>query len=444
MRRARCVSDGLRAKRAESVSDGSSLLANQPLNRGRSPGILHGCAIALSLFGTCAVAAPPTFVVRKANGTDIRAPLASMDATFRLEVGAKVLRKLGADEWLSIRQAGLDRPPLPSDEQIVLAFGDRIPARDLRLDDEKLRFRHPDLEGGKDSLVPIAAVAMVWRLATDGTVHAARQRNDLLRTKRKRDTILLRNGDRIEGTLEALSANEVEVEVARKKVVAKWPQVSAVLLSTDLTEKGRPKESQARLVLSATERSPGGRFAVVAPTCDGVTFTAKTTFGAVLRVPIERVVSLDLIANQIVYLSELTPSEYTYAPYLDEKFPYRIDANVVGRELLLAGSYYDKGVGLHAGSRISYPLGGKFRRFDALVGLDDLDGREGEVRIRLLLDGKAADLGKTDWTSDDKAVRVSVDVAGVKEMTLVVESAGKGPIRGAVDVVEARLIRASP
>ena len=391
----------------------------------------------------CAVAAT-TFVVRKSDGTEIRGVLAGIDDTFRLEVGTKVLRKLGADEWLSIRQAGLDLPPLPSDEQIVLASGDRIPARNLRLDDEKLRFRHPDLDGGKESVVPIAAVAMVWRLATDGTVRAAHQRNDLLRSKRKRDTILLRNGDRIEGTLEALSATEVEVEVARKKVVAKWPQVSAVLLSTDLTEKARPKESRAWLVLSATERSPGGRFAVVAPSCDGATFSAKTTFGAILRVPLERVVSLDLMANLIVQLSELTPSEYTYTPYLDEKFPYRIGANVMGRDLLLGGSYYDKGVGLHAGSRISYPLGAKFSRFDALVGLDDLDGRDGQVRIRLLLDGKAVDLGKTAWTSRDGAVRISVDVAGAKEMTLVVEPGANRPIRGVVNVVEARLIRASP
>ena len=239
-------------------------------SRHSPPSVFLLCAFAAlrEVFLPGAVAAPPTFVVRKTNGTEIRAPLASVDETFRLEVGTKILRKLAADEWLSLRRADLDLPPLPSDEQIVLASGDRIPARDVRLDDEKLRFRHPDLEGGKDSVVPIAAVAMVWRLATDGTVNAARQRNDLLRGKRKRDTLLLRNGDRIEGTLEALSVNEIEVEIARKKVVTKWPQVSAVLLSTDLTEKARPNASQARLVLSATERSPGGRFTIVAPSCD--------------------------------------------------------------------------------------------------------------------------------------------------------------------------------
>jgi NPCBM/NEW2 domain len=405
---------------------------------------LFAPCLLLTLLDPSLNAAPPTFLVRKANGTEIRAPLASMDANFRIEVGTKILRKFGGDEWLSIRQAGLDLPPLPSDEQIVLTSGDRIPARNLRLDDEKLRFRHPDLNGNKDSIVPIASVAMIWRLAPDGTLNASTQRNRLLRTKRKRDSILLRNGDMIEGTLEALSTDEVEVEIARKKVVTKWPLVCAVLLSTDLTEKARAKESQARLVLSSTDRSPGGRLTVVAPSCDGVTFSAKTTFGAVIRVPIERVVSLELSASHIVRVSDLTPSKVTYTPYLDEKVVYSIDANVLGRDLLLGGSYYDKGVGMHAGSQISYPLDGKYRRFEALVGLDDLDGREGNVRIRVLLDGKAVDLGKSEWTGRDKGVRISVDVAGAKEMTLVVESAAKGPIQGVVDVVEARLIRDSP
>ena len=402
------------------------------------------CLALLGLGPPLLTADAPTFVVRKANGAEIRAPLAGVDETFRLEVGTKILRKLGGDEWLSIRQAGLDLPPLPADEQIVLASGDRIPARDLRLDDEKIRFRHPDLNGGKESVVPIAAVAMIWRLAPDGTVDASVRRNRLLLGKRKRDTVLLRNGDTVEGTLEGISSAEAEVEVAGKKVVTRWPQVSAVLLSTDLSEKGRPKEARGWLVLSTTDQSPGGRLAVVSPSCDGVTFAAKTTFGANVRVPLGRVVSLERDGDHFDRLSGLTPSGYAYAPYLDEKVDYRVGANVRGRDLVLGGSAYDKGVGLPAGGRITYTLGGKYRRFEALVGLDDFDGREGEVRIRVLRDGKAADLGKTEWAGRDGGVRIDVDLTGAKEMTIAVESAGKGPIGGVVDVVEARLIRASP
>ena len=253
--------------------------------------------------------------------------------------------------------------------------------------------------------------------------------------------VLLRNGDTIEGTLNSLSADQVEVEVARKNVVTKWSRVSAVLLSTDLTEKARPKGGHARLVLSATDGSPGGRITVVSPDCDGTTFSAKTTFGSLLRVPIERVVSLESSGSHVVHLSDLTPAKFTFTPYLDETFTWSADANVLGRDLLLGESTYDKGVGLHADSRISYALDGKYRRFDALVGLDDNDGREGNVRIRVLLDGKPVELGKTEWTQSDKAVRISVNVAEAKEMTLVVEATGKGPIQGVVNVVEARLIR---
>ena len=383
----------------------------------------------------------PTFLVRKANGTEIRAPLASVDKDFRIAVGTKIIRKLDGTEWLSLRQSSVPLPALPSDEQIILTSGDRIPVRELRLDDEKLRFRHADLNGNKDNVVPVGSVAMIWRSAPDGTVDVPRYCNRLLRGKRKRDVVLLRNGDTIEGTLNGLSAEQVEVEVARKNVVTKWSRVSAVLLSTDLTEKTRPKVAHARLVLSSTDRSPGGRITVVSPDCDGATFSAKTTFGSLIRVPIERVVSLESSGSHLVHLSDLTPSKFTFTPYLDETFAWSADANVLGRDLLLGESTYDKGVGLHADSRISYALDGKYRRFDALVGLDDNDGREGNVRIRVLLDGKPVELGKSEWKRGDKAVRISVELSEAKEMTLVVEALGKGPIQGVVDVVEARLIR---
>ena len=400
---------------------------------------VHLCSIVANSY-----AEAPTFLVRKANGTEIRAPLASVDKDFRIEVGTKILRKLNGTDWLSLRQSVVPLPAMPSEEQLVLSSGDRIPARELRLDDEKLRFRHPDLEGNKDSVVPVGSVAMIWRIAPDGTVDIPRYRNRLLRGKRKRDVVLLRNGDTIEGTLNALSAEQVEVEVARKNVVTKWVRVSAVILSTDLTEKARPKGGYARLVLSSTDRSPGGRVTVVAPECDGATFSARTTFGSLIHVPLSRVVSLESSGSHVVHLSDLPSAKYTYAPYLDETFTWMANTNAFGRDLLLGESTYDKGIGLHADSRISYALSGKYRRFDALVGLDDRNGRGGTIRIRLLLDGKPVDLGKTEWKRGDGAVRISVSVAEAKEMTLVVEASGEGPIQGVVDIVEARLILEVP
>ena len=69
------------------------------------------------------------------------------------------------------------------------------------------------------------------------------------------------------------------------------------------------------------------------------------------------------------------------------------DGSAAGLDLRLAGSTYDKGIGLHSHSRLSYAVPRDCRRFEALVGLDDRAGRRGSGRIRVLADGKPLDLG---------------------------------------------------
>jgi hypothetical protein len=115
---------------------------------------------------------------------------------------------------------------------------------------------------------------------------------------------------------------------------------------------------------------------------------------------------------------------------------------VTGRDLRVGGSVHDRGIGMHAHSRLSYALGGAYRRFEALVGLDDLDGRKGAVQIRVLADGKALDLGRTgDLTHSGGPWPVSVKVDGVKELTLEVAPGAAGPVQGVVNWVGARLVR---
>src|SRR5438067_3998743 len=99
--------------------------------------------------------------------------------------------------------------------------------------------------------------------------------------------------------------------------------------------------------------------------------------------------------GKAVYLSDLEPSKYEYTPYLGVSWPYVKDGSVAGRELRLPGGTYDKGLGLHAHSRLSYKLGGKYRFFEALVGLDAQTGKSGRAQIQVLLDGKPQPLGLT-------------------------------------------------
>ena len=61
---------------------------------------------------------------------------------------------------------------------------------------------------------------------------------------------------------------------------------------------------------------------------------------------------------------------------------------MAGYDLRLAGSTYDKGIGLHSESRLTYALNRNYQWFESLVGLDDQTGRRGSVLIEVLVDGK--------------------------------------------------------
>jgi hypothetical protein len=97
---------------------------------------------------------------------------------------------------------------------------------------------------------------------------------------------------------------------------------------------------------------------------------------------------------------------------------------------------------MHATSRLTYSLNGEYRRLDCVVGLDDRDGKKGRVKARILVDGKAIALTRSDiLTHADGAIRVNVDVKGAKELTLEVLAAERGPVQGVVNWANARLVK---
>ena len=401
----------------------------------------HLSLLALAALLTAdARADEPTFVARTAAGKELVGPLARLDSDWALEVGKGVRKKVAAGELLELRQQGAVLPPLPADEHLILATGDRLPFTSLRLDDEKLFVRNPDL-GGEEVALSLSAVLLVWRQAPDRAAVPEKLRRDLLAGKRAKDVVLLRNADRIEGTLLSVG-QDVEVEVNKKRQKVKWTQVAAVAMSTELADRPRAPALAGRLTLTASPRVAGARLTVVSPSLLKGELRARTTFGAIVRVPIERVAAVELVGGRGVPLSSLKPGRYEYRPYLDEKFAYAIDASVMGRDLRVGGSGYERGVGMHAHSLLTYELDGKQERFEALVGLDDTDGRRGRVRVRVLLDGKEADLGHKGVLSRDGGPwRVSVPLGGAKALTLEVAPADNGPVQAVVNWVDARLIR---
>jgi hypothetical protein len=384
-------------------------------------------------------AKPPRFAVRTAQGTPVEGPWHTLQADWSARVGDGDGTRIAGADVLGVRRVDVPLPPLPMDYHLVLANGDRVPFQKLRLVEETIHFRHANLAAGKEAALPLAAVAVLWRMAPDKTLDAEKLRRRLTIEKRTRDTVCLRNGDIVAGVLVELDEQTVVVKVDQRRVSVKTPQVAYIAFNTELADTLRPRGTYARLILLGDQPGRGGRLTLTSATADAATLTGTTVFGARLRVPLRDIAALDLHTPHSVYLSDLKESKYIFAPFLDAAWPFSVDGNVAEHDLRLAGSTYDKGIGMHSHSRLTYRLSGAYRRFEALVGLDDNDGRLGDVRIRVLADGEP--LLDRALTSRNGAVPVNLSMEGVHELTLEVDFGRDGDVQDVVNWVEARLVK---
>jgi hypothetical protein len=292
--------------------------------------------------------------------------------------------------------------------------------------------------GGDEIVVPLTSVSVVWLSSSNESPQAGQLVRKLQSTRRRQDTVILKNGDQIEGTLTVLDDKAVQIETTMgKKETIERARMAAIVLNSDLARARRSKGPYARLVLAN-----GSRLAVASAQSDGLTVHAKLLLGVRIQIPLEEVVALNLYQGRGVYLSDLKPSRYEHVPYLGISWPYRNDLSVAGNPIQLGGSVYDKGLGMHSESRLSYALGGDYRWFEAKVGLDDLTGKQGSVSIQVLADGKPLQLDlDPELTARNSPRFVRLPIDGVKVLTLVVGFGSNGDVQGEVDWADARVIK---
>ncbi|HEX3151451.1 MAG TPA: NPCBM/NEW2 domain-containing protein [Gemmataceae bacterium] len=346
-------------------------------------------------------------------------------------------RKIHAGDWYAIRRRPL--PPAPRGPFVELTNGDRIAGVVADADGDALHLRMTIQDSQPQMLrVPMSALRVAWlthRMGDD-------LEPEWLSSPRKRDVLRARNGDVLLGSIANIDStkNLVRLQVDGKDQQLELSKLAAIAFNTDLARFRRPKGPYYRLTLAN-----GTRLSVNSLTFDGQTWVAVTPFKDTVRIDVEQVVAADVEQGKVVYLSDLKPVSYQYRPYDGEQFSLAPDRAVTGRPMILrtsAGeSTFDRGLGIHAECTISYSLGGKYRRFETLAGMDAGSGVRGEAEIALLLDGKEQPLpnnGKLTFTGGPVPIQVNLNAA--KELTIVVRRRAGGNVQAHVDLAEARLV----
>lgn len=387
-----------------------------------------------------ALSAPPDPPAFTATGTAADAPTGKLTA-LSLADGAALATADGpktVKRLVGLRQAGAARPALPTEAQLITAAGDRVPGAVTGGDAKHLRFRYA--AAGEDWEVPRDAVAAVWLRPPPANTPTDPAKYPWLAGTPARDVLLYRNGDTARGSVTGFTGGGVTFTPdggAAREVP--FTALTAIGFNPQFVRPRKPKGPFAQLVLT-----DGTRLAVAELDLKGDSLRGKAVCGPEVEVELARLAALDVLQGPATYLSDLKPAKAESTGFLGPAWAWAPDRTVRGQPLRLQidgeRHTFDKGLGTHPKTVLTYDLGGKFVRFEAVVGLDAVSGARGRADVRVRVDGKEVPQPALKALAAGDAVPVGVDVKGAKELTLVIDFGPAGDVQADVNWGAARLV----
>jgi hypothetical protein len=253
------------------------------------------------------------------------------------------------------------------------------------------------------------------------------------------DRLILLNGDELAGEIVGLNEDAVKVKAAAGEISVGKEKIAAVTFNPSLAVK--PKAESLRLWLGLSD---GSRLAGSALAVEHGNAKLTTLPGQHLTLPLDKIVALQPLGGKARYVSDLKPAKYEPTPFLDLKWPYHADRNVLGSQLREAEGLYLKGLGVHSAARLTYDLDKPYRRFAAEAAIDQQTAGRGSAVFRVYTDD-----GSGDWQLkyESPTVRggaasqpISVDLTGAKRLSLFVDFADHGDEQAHADWLGARLL----
>ena len=304
------------------------------------------------------------------------------------------------------------------------------------------------LSGGDKLLgdpVNLTAEALVWKNPTLGEVSVPTSRMlgitrgpaVALAAAGREDVVTLANGDSVHGIIASMTADKVTVQTAGNA-------------NSDV-----PLSSVATINFAATPGSPATQHGFRVRIDDGSSLVGSTarleegnlvlTLGKNLdrKIALSHVTAVEQVNGPVSWLSARQPSEMLYYPFIG---PSRQPAAYMDRRwdspepIEFKGEPFAHGIAVHAFSRLTWPLDGKYAAFRTLYAIEG-DSNLADVTVRIRLDDKVV--------YEQQHVRAGVlsqpivqDLNGAKRLTLEVDG-GAAYAQDALNWIEPALVKAA-
>jgi hypothetical protein len=325
-------------------------------------------------------------------------------------------------------------PPAAHPFELELVDGSRLRGLLLAPPDadagEKVRLKSATLFESSGAIdIPIDSVLAVRR--ADGARVPGASR--LVRMPGQ-DAAYRLTGARIEGTLAAFTQAGIEMDrgelgagqIAYRDLAAVFVDNEKSALPDDLRVVARLADGSA-IVLERSFRVASGQL------------RGQTPSGLDVLVPTSKIAALSFLGGSFVHVSDLEPVEVKRTPFfpllegpaqeatLDFLCPVRMDRSPDGNVISVKGHQYYKGIGVRPTTELTFPLGGRFKAFEAVCGIDDEvlgngyghGAGTGSVVFLVKVDGRVV-YESPPVEGGREPARARVPVEGAKTLTLVV------------------------
>ncbi len=155
-----------------------------------------------------------------------------------------------------------------------------------------------------------------------------------------------------------------------------------------------------------------------------------TVAGAKAEFPFKSFTRWDFSKGKLTYLSDLEPKA-TETSNVERVEHYRRDKNLDGEPIQLPQKNEDgvpvlrvfpKGLALHAYTELQYDIGGEYKEFKAILGVDPKV--QGDSHVKVTIEGDGKELFAAEISRTDEPRPITLDVKNVKQLRIVVASAG--------------------
>jgi hypothetical protein len=348
---------------------------------------------------------------------------------------------------ISLRRSDSVIPGFPTGPQLVTTAGDRIAGTLVGGDARFLRFRPSGAHLDRDKFwtIPISSAVVIWLTDTPSQTPLDTTRYEWLADVKNQDVLRFRNGDTARGTIDGLESDSGAPKFSFRPVrgdLRSIPagELAAVAFNPSLARSRKPKGAYTRIVLT-----DGSRLSLSDPAISKGVLAGTSLFGERVQLRLADVVAIDIFGGSAVFLSDIKPTKVEQVGSLGVHWPLGVDRSVRGDQLRvstpLGDTAADKGLGMHPRSRVAYDLGGRYKRFEALVGLDPSAPVRTSVVVSVVVDGKEVAINGQAKLSSGQAIEIRIDVTNAKELALVTDFGAGGAVGGEVNWVDARLVK---